>query len=147
MKSLTTPTSKMKPLAGELISVIGNPTVEVVIGALLLGLGLYLAFATEVAPTLMALGGGVAFALGALQLRRRKKQHANVSRKRMMSLIAAGGVLLAGGALALVEAAPLPTLLILLGAVCGGLGVVRLKAKRRAAQTGTAEYVDLPVAQ
>ena len=73
MKSLIILAIKMKPAAGALARIVGKPTSEIGIGALLLGLGLYLSLATATVPTLMALGGCAALAAGTLQLRRRKE--------------------------------------------------------------------------
>ena len=147
MKSLTARAPSMKHLADKLVRIIGNPAAEVAIGALLAGTGLYLSFASAATPTLMTLGGSAALAVGALQLRRRRAGQTNVSRKRMMGLTAAGGVLLAGGVMAMVETAPFPALLMLLGAMCGGLGAFRVRAKRRGPRTGEIEPVGLTRSQ
>ena len=95
--------------------------------------------ATAAVPTLMALGGCAALAAGTLQLRRRKERQIAVSRKRLMGLIATGGVFLTGGVLTMFEAAPFVSLLILAGAGCAGLGVIRIRMKRRYKQLRSAE--------
>lgn len=139
MKSLIILAIKMKPAAGALARIVGKPTSEIGIGALLLGLGLYLSLATAAVPTLMALGGCAALAAGTLQLRRRKERQIAVSRKRMMGLIATGGVFLTGGVLTMFEAAPFVSLLILAGTGCAGLGIIRIRMKRRYKQLRSAE--------
>ena len=134
MKSLKARTTEMKPVFIALIRILGKPATEIALGATLLGLGLYLSMAASVTSTLMALGGVAALAVGMLQLRRRRKQGVTVSRKRMMGLIAAGGVFVAGGTFAMFEAVPFFSLMVLVGAGCAGLGVLRLRTGRRIRQ-------------
>ena len=131
MKSLIARLPEMKPVGIALIRTLGKPATEVALGAVLFGLGLYLSMAASATSTLMALGGGAALALGTLQLKRQRKQEGTVSRKRLMGLIAAGRVFLIGGIFAMFEAAPFFSLLVLMGAGCAGLGVLRLKMRRR----------------
>ena len=139
MKSLIILATKMKPAAGALVRIVGKPASEIGIGVLLLGLGLYQSLATAAVPTLMALGGCAALAAGTLQLRRRRERQIAVSRKRLMGLIATGGVFLTGGVLTMFEAAPFVSLLIMSGAGCAGLGVIRIRMKRRYKQLRSAE--------
>ena len=139
MKSLKTRMTELKPAAVALIRILAKPATEIALGVTLLVLGLYLSVAASATSTLMALGGGAAVAVGALQLKRQRKPKVTVSRKRMMGLIAAGGVFLVGGTFAMFQAVPFFSLLVLLGAGCVGLGVLRLRMRRRNRQPRLSE--------
>ena len=128
--------SKAKSAAlGALALVVREPKAQVGIGALLLALGLYMSASSAPMYTLMALGGGVGLGIGFVQLRRRKRNRNTLRPKHIVGLIGAGAVFAAAGMINMLEASPSLTYLALIGGVFAGIGMIRLRMRRRRALT------------
>ena len=129
--------SKAKSAAlGALALVVREPKAQVGIGALLLALGLYMSASSAPMYTLMALGGGVGLGIGFVQLRRRKRNRNTLRPKHIVGLIGAGAVFAAAGMINMLEASPSLTYLALIGGVFAGIGMIRLRMRRRRALDG-----------
>ena len=128
--------SKAKRAAlGALALVVRKPKAQVGIGALLLALGLYMSASSAPMYTLMALGGEVGLGIGFVQLRRRKRNRNTLRPKHIVGLIGAGAVFAAAGMINMLEASPSLTYLALIGGVFAGIGMIRLRMRRRRALT------------
>ena len=128
--------SKAKRAAlGALALVVREPKAQVGIGALLLALGLYMSASSAPMYTLMALGGGVGLGIGFVQLRRRKRNRNTLRPKHIVGLIGAGAVFAAAGVVNMLEASPALAYLALIGGGSAGMGMIRLRTRRRRALT------------
>ena len=125
--------TKLERMARIVVLILQNPAAITGIGAVILAIGLLIAWSHVPIFTLMLVAGafGAGFALD--DLKKKKRNRNRMKTKHIAILIAVAGIFLGTGLITMIQSAPVPTIMTLLGAAITGIGLVRFSARRRMA--------------
>ena len=125
------PGKKWRFVAWKVVSILRNPAAITGLGALILGVGLLIVWSYNPVFTLMLLGGAFGMGLALDDLRKKRRNKNKMKSRHTAALIAVAGIFLAAGLLSLLESAPMPTIMALMGAAITGIGLNQLLTRRR----------------
>ena len=123
--------TKLERMARIVVLILQNPAAITGIGAVILASGLLISWSHAPIFTLMLVAGtfGTGFALD--DLKKKKRNRNRMRTKHIAALIAVAGIFLVTGLVTLMQSAPIPTIMTLIGAAIAAVGARGFLDSRR----------------